>query len=107
MSKQKRETNYLPPIHPGDILKTEFMEPLGLSSNHLARMLAVPPNRVLEIVNGKRGISVETAYKLARCFGTSVEMWLNLQQRYELRKARYERMTDKWDKEVRLLPAIA
>jgi addiction module HigA family antidote len=103
MSKQKKENKYLPPIHPGDILKTEFMESLAISSNHLARMLSVPPNRMLEIVNGKRGISVETAYKLARCFGTSVEMWLNLQQRYELRKARYEHMTDKWDKEVRLL----
>jgi addiction module HigA family antidote len=103
MSKQKEENKYLQPIHPGDILKTEFMEPLAISSNYLARLLSVPPNRVLEIVNRKRGISIETAYKLARCFGTSVEMWLNLQQRYELRKARYEHMTEKWDKEVRLL----
>lgn len=79
------------------------MEPLGISANGLARMLSVPPNRVIDIVNSKRGISIETAYKLSRCFGTSVEMWLNLQQRYELRKARYEHMTDKWDKEVRLL----
>lgn len=103
MKRNKEENTYLPPIHPGGILKTEFMEPLSISSNHLARLLSVPPNRVLEIVNGKRGISLETAYKLSRCFGTSVEMWLNLQQRYELRKARYDRVTDKWDKEVRLL----
>ncbi len=103
MSKQSKQNKYLPPIHPGDILKTEFLEPLKMSSNQLARMLSVPPNRILEIVNGKRGISIETAYKLACCFNTSVEMWLNLQQRYELRKARYENLTNKWESEVRVL----
>lgn len=103
MSKARKNTKYLPPIHPGEILKMEFMDPLGISSNQLARSISVPPNRVLEIVNGKRGISIETAYKLSRCFSVSVEMWLNLQQRYELRKARYERLTDRWDQEVRIL----
>jgi len=103
MAKQLKQNKYLPPIHPGDILKTEFLEPLGISSNQLARMLSVPPNRILEIVNGKRGISIETAYKLSCCLNTSVEMWLNLQQRYELRKARYEHLTNKWEREVRVL----
>ena len=107
MNKPTKRNSYLPPIHPGDILKTEFMEPMGISANQLARLLSVPPNRVLEIVNGKRGISLETAYKLSCCFGTSSEMWLNLQQRYELRKARYEHLTDKWEQEVRSLKASA
>jgi len=97
----KKQDKYFPPIHPGNILKTEFMDPWELSSNQLAWMLAVPPNRVLEIVNGKRGISMETAYKLSRCFGTSVEMWLGLQQRYELRNARFDHLTEKWDQEAR------
>ena len=78
----------LEPIPPGEILREEFMRPLGLSINGLARDLAVPPNRVSEIVNGKRAISADTALRLGKCFGVSPEIWLDLQSDYELRVAR-------------------
>jgi antitoxin HigA-1 len=93
----------LPPIHPGELLKEDFMEPLGLSANKLAQHLGVPANSVTDIVNGKRAISADTAFRLAKCFGTSVEMWLNLQLRYELDRARYEGVPEKVAKEVRTL----
>lgn len=83
MARKQRES-----INPGEILLEEFMQPLGLSINALARDLSVPPNRVSEIVNGKRAITVDTALRLARCFGTSAELWLNLQTDYALRTAR-------------------
>lgn len=76
------------PISPGEILFEEFMQPLGISINALARDLSVPPNRVSEIVNGKRAITADTALRLARCLGTSAELWLNLQTDYALRTAR-------------------
>lgn len=76
------------PIAPGEILFEEFMQPLGISINALARDLGVPPNRVSEIVNGKRAITADTALRLSRCFGTSAELWLNLQSDYALRIAR-------------------
>jgi addiction module HigA family antidote len=78
----------LEPIPPGEILREEFMRPLGLTINGLARDLAVPPNRVSEIVNGKRAISADTALRLGKCFGVSPEIWLDLQSEYELRVAR-------------------
>jgi addiction module HigA family antidote len=74
----------LPPIHPGEILREEFMTPLRLSMNRLSRDLRVPLARVSEIVNGKRGISAGTALRLARYFGTTAQFWLNLQTAYEL-----------------------
>ncbi len=73
----------LDPIHPGVILKEEFMEPLELSQNFLARSINVPPRRINEIVLGKRAITVDTALRLARFFGTSSQMWMNLQNRYD------------------------
>jgi addiction module HigA family antidote len=76
------------PISPGEILFEEFMQPLGISINALARDLSVPPNRISEIVNGKRAITADTALRLARRFGTSAELWLNLQTDYALRTAR-------------------
>jgi antitoxin HigA-1 len=78
----------LPPIHPGEILLEEFMKPLGLSQNRLAKTLRVPPRRINEIVLGQRGISADTALRLARCFGTTAEFWTGLQGEYELRLAR-------------------
>jgi len=78
----------LPPIHPGEILLEEFMKPLGLSQNALARTLRVPPRRINEIVLGQRGISADTALRLARYFGTTAEFWTGLQADYELRIAR-------------------
>jgi addiction module HigA family antidote len=80
--------NKLPPIHPGEILREEFMKPRGLSQNALARALNVPPRRINEIVLEKRGITADTALRLGRFFGTSAEMWAGLQSDYDLRLAR-------------------
>jgi addiction module HigA family antidote len=80
----------LDPIHPGEILEEEFMRPLGLSANALARRIDVPVTRVSEIVRGKRGITADTALRLGRLFGTSSEFWLGLQSEYDLRVARQE-----------------
>lgn len=85
------KTNKLTPIHPGEILREEFMKPLGLSQNALARALSVPPRRVNEIVLEKRAISADTALRLARFLGTTAELWTGLQADYELRLARYEK----------------
>src|SRR5438105_11467876 len=81
----------LTPIHPGEILREEFMKPRGLSQNSLARALRVPPRRINEIVQEKRGITADTALRLGRYFGTTAEMWAGLQADYELRLARYEK----------------
>lgn len=86
---------FLPPIHPGEILQTEFLEPLGLSQNRLAREIGVPPRRINEIVNGKRGITADTALRLSRFFGTTAQLWLNLQSHYELDCITYEDRTKK------------
>lgn len=77
----------LEPIHPGEILEEEFMRPLGLSANALAKALDVPVTRVSEIVRGRRGITADTALRFARLFGTSAELWLGLQTEYDLRAA--------------------
>ena len=87
MSKSATTTDRLPPIHPGEVLAAEFMEPLELSARALAKRIGVPPNRVTAIVNGDRGITGDTALRLARAFGTTPEFWMNLQQRYELEAA--------------------
>jgi len=78
----------LEPIHPGEILEEEFMRPLGLSANSVARRVDVPVTRISEIVRGKRGITADTALRLARLFGTSSDLWLGLQAEYDLRVAR-------------------
>jgi antitoxin HigA-1 len=78
----------LDPIPPGEILLEEFMRPLDLSINALARAIDVPPNRVSEIVNGKRAITADTALRLGKYFGVSAELWLDLQSDYDLRLAR-------------------
>jgi len=75
----------LDPITPGEILREDFMEPLGISINQLSRDLAVPPNRISEIVNGKRAITADTALRLQRYFGVEAQFWLNLQSEYDLR----------------------
>ena len=74
----------LDPIHPGEILLLEFLEPLELSQYRLAKDISVPPRRINEIVHGKRGISADTALRLARYFGTTEAFWMNLQARYDL-----------------------
>ena len=78
----------LDPIPPGEILLEEFMRPLDLSINALARAIDVPPNRVSEIVNGKRAITADTALRLGKYFGVSPELWLDLQSDYDLRLVR-------------------
>ena len=85
------KTNKLPPIHPGEILREEFLKPLGLSQNALARALRVPPRRINEIVLEKRGITADTALRLSRYLGTTAELWTGLQADYDLRLARYEK----------------
>ena len=87
----KRIANKLTPIHPGEILREEFMLPRGLSQNALGRALNVPPRRINEIVLEKRGITADTALRLARFFGTSAEMWTGLQADYDLRLARHKK----------------
>lgn len=74
----------LTPIHPGEILMEEFLEPLQVSQNRLAVAIGVPPRRINEIVHGKRRITADTALRLARYFGTTDRFWLNLQTRYDL-----------------------
>ena len=81
-------THELEPIMPGEILKEEFMEPLSLTVNRLARDLDVPAARVSEIASGKRSITADTALRLERYFGVSAQFWLNLQSRYDLKLAR-------------------
>ena len=77
--------NRMRPIHPGEILREEYMAPLGISANGLARALGVTPARISEIVRQKRGITGDTALRLARYFGTDAQSWLNLQIAYDLR----------------------
>ena len=72
------------PIHPGEVLLADFLEPLGVTQHRLAVSIGVPPRRINEIVHGKRRISADTALRLARYFGTSERFWINLQARYDL-----------------------
>jgi addiction module HigA family antidote len=78
----------LDPIPPGEILREEFMRPLGITASALAREIGVPANRISQIVNGKRAFSADTALRLGKYFGVSPEIWLDLQSEYELRLAR-------------------
>ena len=99
MSQRKK----LPPIHPGELLRDELAE-IGVSLNELGRALRVPMNRISAIVNGKRSITVDTAMRLARYFGTSPQYWLNLQIAYDLEVAG-ETLQPQIEKEV--LPRAA
>jgi antitoxin HigA-1 len=82
------------PVHPGEILREEFLEDLGLSSYALARQLHVPVNRITGIVNGTRAITADTALRLGRYFGTTPEFWINLQAHYDLEVARRSSMRE-------------
>ena len=77
-----------PPIHPGEILQEEFIKPLGMSQYRLAKDIGVPPMRINKIVHGERGISTDTALRLARYFGVSVEFWTGIQTHYEVEMAK-------------------
>ena len=82
-------SNGMRPVHPGEILREE-LDGLGLSANALSKALGVPVNRVTMILNGQRGVSADTALRLARYFGTTPQLWLNLQKTWELRRAEIE-----------------
>jgi addiction module HigA family antidote len=83
-----KEAPMINPIHPGEILKEEFMVPLGLSANRLASALGVPANRITLIVSGERGVTADTALRLAEAFGTTPEFWTNLQDHFDLQMAK-------------------
>jgi addiction module HigA family antidote len=89
----------LPPVHPGEILREEYLEPLELSQYRLAKDISVPPRRINEIVHGVRAVTADTALRLARYFGTSDRFWLNLQARYDLETER-DRLGRRLDREV-------
>ncbi len=80
----------LPPIHPGEILREEFLAPLGMTPHELAMALRVPATRINDIVNEKRGITADTALRLARYFGTTSRFWMNMQASWELEVAEDE-----------------
>ena len=94
MAKKK-----LDPVHPGEILFEEFLEPMGLSQNRLANEIGVPPRRINEIVHGKRRVTADTALRLAKYFKMSPEFWLGLQMDYEL-DLEMDRLGDRLNKEV-------
>ena len=91
----------LDPITPGEILREDFMKPLGISINQLSRDLVVPPNRISEIVNGKRAITADTALRLQRYFGVEAQFWPNLQSEHDLRIVRRKIWSDL---EQRIIP---
>ena len=84
-SSTTTESDLIEPIHPGEILMEDLIEGFGITQNKLAVSIGVPPRRINEIVHGKRGITADTAIRLAWYFGTSEELWMNLQSNYELR----------------------
>jgi len=91
----------LPPIHPGEILLEEFLQPMGISQYRIAKDIGVPPRRINEIVHGKRGISADTALRLSRYFGMSERFWMKLQSRYDLETEK-DRLADRLDAEVKV-----
>ena len=93
-------TEALDPIHPGEILLEEFLEPMGITQYRLAKDISVTPRRVNEIVHGRRSITADTALRLARYFGTSERFWMNLQARYDL-EVEKERLGSRLVTEVR------
>ncbi len=96
----------LKPVHPGEILREEFMVPLGLSMNKMAMDLRVPVTRIADIVNGRRGITADTALRFARYFKNTPTFWMNLQTRYELEVAEDE-MAGKVERDVQPLEIVA
>jgi len=101
MGKNER----LAPVHPGEVLFEDFLKPMELSQNRLALSIGVHPRRINEIVLGKRGITADTALRLAKFFGTSPDVWLGLQKDYELDVA-IDEMGDRIEREVRTYASI-
>jgi addiction module HigA family antidote len=102
--RKSRSHSKLPPIHPGEILREDYMKPLRLSMNHLAMALHVPVTRIAEIVHERRSISADTALRLARHFKTSAKFWLNLQAAYDLEIAE-DLSLSQIEREVQVRPA--
>lgn len=96
------KTKKMAPVHPGEILIEEFLDPLGISQYRLAKDISVPPRRINEIVQGKRSITADTALRLSRYFGLSERFWLNLQSRYDLEMEK-DKLDVRLAKEVRVL----
>ena len=90
------------PVHPGEILLEEFLDPIGISQYRLAKDISVPARRINEIVHGKRAVSADTALRLGRFFGTSAQFWLNLQSHFDL-EVQMDRIGDNLDREVHAL----
>ncbi len=99
-TREENAVERLQPVHPGEVLQEEFLGPLGLSQNRLALCIGVPARRINEIVLGKRGISADTALRLARFFGTSAQFWMALQMRYDLDRAE-DALGSRLEREVR------
>ena len=97
-------TQKLPPIHPGEILLEEFLEPMGISQYRLAKDISVPPRRINEIVLGKRAITPDTALRLSRYFGLSERFWMNLQTRYDI-EIEKDRLQNRLEREVQVYTA--
>jgi addiction module HigA family antidote len=95
-------TNKLPPVHPGEVLLEDFMKPLGLTQYRLAKDLGVAPLRISQIVRGQRAVTADTAMRLSRYFGTSAEVWLRMQARYDLEVAA-SKLSKRINKEVKVL----
>jgi addiction module HigA family antidote len=101
--RENMKDKSLSPIHPGEILLEDFMKPLGLTQYRLAHDIGVTPIRISQIVNGERSITVDTAMRLARYFGTSAAVWLRLQVRYDLEVAEKE-LSPRINREVKVRP---
>ena len=92
----------LPPVHPGEILLEEFMNPMAITQYRLSKDIGVHPRRINQIVHGNRAVTADTALRLSRYFGTSERFWLNLQNRYDL-EVEKDRLGDRLEREVRAL----
>ena len=101
-----RTKKKLAPVHPGEILREEFMQPLGLSQTRLGRDLGVSPRRINEIVHGKRSVTADTALRLSRYFGTSAEFWLGLQADYDLDTAS-DRLAERIKRQVKVFSPLS
>ena len=92
------------PIHPGEVLREEFLDPMGITQYRLAKDTSVPARRINEIVHGKRSVTADTALRLAKYFGTTAQFWLNLQDHFDL-QVQMDKIGDRLDKEVKALVA--
>jgi len=106
MKAHDMDEERLPPIHPGEVLLEDFMKPLGLSQYRVAQDIGVPTLRISQIVHGKRAVTADTAMRLARYFGTSPDVWLRLQARYDLEVAE-RKYGDRIAREVKVLAQAA